>query len=418
LKTEGDIFIVIKIKGLLVLLILVIFMAGCSPLVDSDQEDPNFRQYQLSATQTVGQSFVPHFAGLRGIQIYLSPEQTGDGLIKYYLRTGPNGEQVLASGTLKLSDIKDPKFYQFNFAPINELKYERYYFVMEIEGNGSVLVGAGDKRAYIEGAIYIQDEPVESQMAFRLVYDIKFFALGLGKEILDWGYKFLLSLFVFMIPGLALLNFLWPASKQLSKFERIALSIGLSIAIYPILFLITSFIGIRLGIGYALLPFLAGITYLVWSNWSGIKERFKKPLAISLNIQWKETNFWQNFTLVFILLLIFLVRFWVIRGLAGPMWGDSYQHTMMSQLLVDNNGLFNSWMPYAQLGTFTYHFGFHSNVAVFHWFSGINVSDSVLWVGQIMNGFSVFALYPLVMRFNRKSRWGAIITVLIAGIYS
>ncbi|MFN2280805.1 MAG: hypothetical protein ACK2TZ_03005, partial [Anaerolineales bacterium] len=76
---------------------------------------------------------------------------------------------------------------------------------------------------------------------------------------------------------------------------------------------------------------------------------------------------WPRLALLFTIALIIAVRFWVIRSLDAPMWGDSYQHTMIAQLIVDHGGLFDSWQPYAEMTTFTYHFGFHSLVAVFHW---------------------------------------------------
>src|SRR5438876_1216387 len=77
-----------------------------------------------------------------------------------------------------------------------------------------------------------------------------------------------------------------------------------------------------------------------------------------------------------------LVRLYLVRGLPVGLWGDSYHHTMIAQLLVDHRGLFSSWQPYAPLTTLTYHYGFHSNVAFFYWLTGIPVTTSVLYVGQ------------------------------------
>jgi hypothetical protein len=69
------------------------------------------------------------------------------------------------------------------------------------------------------------------------------------------------------------------------------------------------------------------------------------------------------------------------------------------------------------LRTFTYHFGFHAAVSVFHWFTGIDIIQVVLWVGQILNGLAVLALYPLAMRICRN-RWGGVWAVLLAGLLS
>jgi hypothetical protein len=120
-------------------------------------------------------------------------------------------------------------------------------------------------------------------------------------------------------------------------------------------------------------------------------------------------------TLVILLTLIFFTRFWPIRTLDAPMWGDSYQHTMIAQLLVDNGGLFTSWHPYAELQSFTYHFGFHTLVAVFHWLTGLSLPQATLWLGQILNALAILALYPLAMRIERNP-WAGVIAILIAGL--
>ena len=66
--------------------------------------------------------------------------------------------------------------------------------------------------------------------------------------------------------------------------------------------------------------------------------------------------------------LIVGTRLWIIRRIDLPMWGDSYQHAMIAQLLVDHKGLFESWAPYAELTSLNYHFGFHAAAAALGWF--------------------------------------------------
>ncbi len=97
------------------------------------------------------------------------------------------------------------------------------------------------------------------------------------------------------------------------------------------------------------------------------------------------------------------------------MWGDFVHHTMITQLIVDNGGLFNSWQPYADLTTLTYHFGFHSDAAVFHWVTGLSSIQAVLWTGQLINVLAVIALYPLAVKLGR-SRWAGVIAVIVAGL--
>ena len=103
--------------------------------------------------------------------------------------------------------------------------------------------------------------------------------------------------------------------------------------------------------------------------------------------------------------------------LVMSMWGDSYQHTMIAQLLVDNGGLFSNWAPYAELASFTYHFGFHTIAASVHWLTNLDVIQSILWTGQLINIFAIMALYPLALTIG-KNRWAGVIAVLIAGLIS
>ena len=121
--------------------------------------------------------------------------------------------------------------------------------------------------------------------------------------------------------------------------------------------------------------------------------------------------------LLFLVGAIIFTRVWVIRSLDFPLWGDSYQHTMISQLIIDHRGLFQSWLPYAELSTFTYHFGFHTLVACFDWISGVSIQKAVLWVGQIINILAIISLYPLASKLG-KNKWSGVFVLLIAGLIS
>ncbi|MBU0511314.1 MAG: hypothetical protein KJ638_06380, partial [Chloroflexi bacterium] len=201
-------------------------------------------------------------------------------------------------------------------------------------------------------------------------------------------------------PDLAMRN--WAA--------KLALSAGVSLAVYPLLFLFTDLVGLHLGALYAWLPPIIGILVILWRNRARLNvntlKRFRIPLPSAADV-----------CLIIVLALVFAVRFWVIRTLDAPMWGDSYQHTMIAQLIVDNGGLFDSWEPYAELSTLTYHFGFHTIVAIFGWLTRIPTHLATLWVGQILNGLAVLSLYPLATRIG-KSRWAGTAAVAIAGLLS
>ncbi len=112
-----------------------------------------------------------------------------------------------------------------------------------------------------------------------------------------------------------------------------------------------------------------------------------------------------------------LVRLYAVRDLrVGPL-GDSYHHTLMAQLVVENRGIFHSWQPYAPLATFTYHFGFHANAAFVHYVGGLDVVQSVIWSGQILNAIVVPLAFALALALG-ASRWAGVWAALIAGFVS
>ncbi len=189
------------------------------------------------------------------------------------------------------------------------------------------------------------------------------------------------------------------------------LAAGLSLALYPLLLLWTDLGGLHLGPLYAWGPVVLGLAALAWRY-----RRWRPRQGWAALQAWVRSDaLWPDLALVVILALVFGVRLLVVRTLDAPMWGDSYQHTMIAQLLVDNGGLFHSWAPYAELRTFTYHFGFHSAIAVLHWLTGMDVVRVVIWGGQILNGLAVLALYPLVI-WTGGNRWAGVVAVVVAGL--
>jgi hypothetical protein len=235
------------------------------------------------------------------------------------------------------------------------------------------------------------------------------------------------------LPGWGILGTLWSGWRELDFLEKFSLGSGISLAIYPVLFLWTNLVGLHLGPLYAWLPPLFGLVLLLWRYPQRILSRvFRNKPASGSSSELGIINpplaprFVPDATfeeiaskVAFVILsgAVIFTRFWVIRSLDFPLWGDSYQHTMIAQLLIDNRGLFQSWLPYAELSTFTYHFGFHTLVACFYWISGLPIEKTILWVGQIVNLLAIICLYPLVKKLGRNL-WSGVLLLLIAGLIS
>ena len=385
--------------------------AGCAPSPFTDALLPAAgANFALPVGSTIGQTFVAHHAGLQGLSIFLRTAGTGDALLTLHLRASAlDDTQDVAVARLNITLPAPAAWYDFAFAPIPSSHDQSYYFFLEpsLPPGAALFAGTTAGASFLDGALYLNGDAQDAQLAFKADFDLTSIAADLWAWLAQTGAVLVAATFLFVLPGLALQIYCRPSANT-SLTEQVTLAIGISLAIYPVLMLWTNLVGLYLGPLYAWLPGCLGALLLAvhLRGWRPVRR-----LPIIRARQLAEPAFW------FVCLLVVLVRLFVIRGLQVPLWGDSYQHTMIAQLLVDHGGLFDSWQPYSDLQTFTYHFGFHTAVAAFHWLSGWPLSEATLWTGQLVNVFAVIALYPLAVRVS-GNRWAAVVAVLIAGLLS
>ena len=406
-----------------ILLALALGISGCSPITQVHQADTAQPQL-LEAGQPIGQSFVARYGGLESVHFFLMPVTHGEGRIIFSLRSDSNSQEDLGKAILPVQGVTSPAFYKFDFPAVEDSQLKYYYAYLEMDGGGQVAVGSGPGDRYLEGALYIAQQPTDAQAAFSLGYQPGYLVGGLIKMGLQWVQILLFGVFLFILPGWGLMKLLYSEWPCRSWPERFALSAGLSLAVYPVLLLWTYLARIQLGAVTAWLPPLAGLGMLLWRSRTAAltspQQRlgFKFAALPLLRGPARSTPFLSSLPqLAFLAVmgLVVLTRFWTVRTLEIPLLGDSYQHTMITQLLVDNGGLFSSWQPYTGLTSFTYHFGFHSAAASFAWLSGQPAPQAVLWSGQLMNILAVLSLYPLAVKIGR-SQWAGVGAILLAGL--
>ncbi len=369
-----------------------------------------------------GQSFTAQNAGLSGVSVLLAPsESLSSGSLLFLLRTNPQSSDDLARARLPLSEIAHQDYYKFDFPPQNDSQQKDYFLQVELEGEGQVQIFTAAPDSYLDGALYENQVPQDSQLGFRLEYDRKSYLLGLFELAVGWVGVLFVGIFAFILPGWALFSLLWRGWGELNWCSKLGLAGGLNLAIYPLLLLWTNLVGLHLGAFYAWLPSIAGLLVLTWKNqklFIQIGSRIRQKTNIFGNRKAPPVEIiLADVAFLIILGLIIVSRLWVIRSLDVPLFGDSYQHTMITQLIIDHGGLFDSWEPYANLTTFTYHFGFHSAAAVYHWISGVSVEKALLWAGQLINILAIMGLYPLAIKIA-KNRWAGVLAMLVAGLLS
>ena len=402
---------------LLSLSLLLLFTAGCSfspaTITGSGQPDHSLPPILLVPNHTTSQTFTTRQAGLNGIEVFLSPQTASSGNLIFELYPDPQQSSLLAQARVPLNILQNPDWVRFSFNIPPTQKSSDFYFSIRLEGSGTVEIGTSSGASYIDGSAYQDGQPLpDNQLAFRLVYDGPAAIGGLIGEMGSWALWLGLAGILFVLPGWVLLGSTWSKWPDLFLEERLGLAIGSSLALYPLLFLWTDLVGWRLGWFYAVLP--AGIAVLVLVFRGIQKIRAHQPFfPAGRSIHIKDLPVPLAFIVT--VALIFAARFYAARLLSLPLWGDSLQHTVITRLIIENNGLFQSWQPYAEMTSLTYHFGFHSLSAVFAWASGMSADQAVIWFGQILNGGAVLAIVPLILLFTRN-RWAGVFGLIIAGL--
>lgn len=393
---------------ILVLIAVLAAVANAEPWTVAQVPDAPLDVVNLQPDRTLGQTFVARHDGLSAVDIALQPREAGDGTITLRLRSDPSATGDLAVATLPAEQVDHAGFYRFSFPAIHDSRTTAYYLQLEYAGEGRVKVARSLADAYLDGAMYRDGAPTEAQTTFRLAFQPGDIALEAARRVLHWLWLLLLGALLFMMPGWALLAWVWPGWRERMVGEKIGLAAGTSLAIYPLLILWTSQIGVHLGALYAWLPVLVAVAALGWQNRRLLDGGRRHPAPPPAD-RMADLALWA------VIALIAVSRLMIGDMLDLPLWGDSVHHTMITQLLIDHDGLFDSWQPYAAMETFTYHFGFHTAAALLHWFGGLSATQAVIWAGQLIGILAALTIYPLTIRIG-GNRWAGVFAVLMAGL--
>jgi hypothetical protein len=416
---------------IILFLIGLLLLSGCSPVLTTEQP-AHLDWIVLSEDRSIGQTLVARFDGLDGIAFHLRPEEDGQGVIRFYLRRSPESQENLIEASLPLNKVGQSSFYRFSFPPISGSTNQTYYAFLELEGSGAAAVATGPASAYINGALYQDHQPVDAQAAFRLSYNPSRLAAGMARMGLLWIGELGLLLFMFAVPGWAVFSFFDINWDQRGWIEKLALSCGLGLAVYPLLVLWADVAGLRMGPLFAWAPPLLGLAVLGIRYFPKLSllspAQLKKNTRDSLkrarsqarnpNIFRDHPHLLPDLALLCVLGLVVITRFWSIRNLAGPMWGDSVQHVVMAQLFIDHGGLYESWQPYAPYSSLTVQYGFALYSALFSWITGQPSLQATLVMGQLINILAISGLVPLAMYLSGGRRWAAVGAALAAGLLS
>jgi hypothetical protein len=222
------------------------------------------------------------------------------------------------------------------------------------------------------------------------------------------------ALALWIVPGMALISLLW-RDHTLSVIERIGVAWGIGAALPPILLLLADLLDLPWNRLTTIMYVVLAVSVWLFAVWRNTKASERAPQRDPANGRIAQGYIVP--LMIGLVALALIARLYTTREMLVGSYVDSYHHTLIAQLMVENHGLFHSWQPYAPLTTFTYHFGFHANVALYHWLTGISVPRALLDVGQTMNAATLIVVYALTARLSRNAIAGVWVA-LIVGFYN
>lgn len=371
----------------------------------------------LNNNQSLGQSLTTIYRGFNNFGFFLLTEKPTEGNLELKIFKNALDKELVFQQKYPIHSSKT-EYISLSFSALTDSDLQDYYLELSWEGAEPLHFLTRGPMTYDQGSLYFEDEPEQAQLDFALGYDRVQQMLGLFRTILSWTWQLILTGLLLILPGWAAFSAIWKRWSFYDRLTKLALATGFSVALYPILFLISSFMKIQPGeIGFVWVVIAISILILIIRHQKALRSIRLKSLFKELNFhEWFMNNLKAHWFIALIFFLIIFTKLWVIRAVEVPLWNDSYQHTVITQLMLENGGLFNSWHPYAEYTTFTIHYGFHALATVYAWISNSSASEAVIWMGQIMNILSALTIYPLAKRIAKGNKWAGITATVLAAL--
>ena len=235
---------------------------------------------------------------------------------------------------------------------------------------------------------------------------------------------------VLWLPGLLALE--WAGSDR-RGYERLAWAFGLSVCLWPVGLLWSTWLHVRWTAQGLWVVVAIGLVWLLFPAFMHVRQGLRSAsrrclvsaegtaalrvaaestsgvAAESTNeVAAESTSGVAAFrmpslsadgaALACLLVLTAYVRLRQIDGILVPPWVDGLHHTIIAQTILEQGAVPTDLRPYLEVTGFYYHFGFHTLAAAFSFLSGAKISDAVLWMGQALNAGAVLTTYAFAMR--------------------
>ncbi len=398
-------------------------LTGCVARFDLDTMQPRaaLETPPVYETHTVGQTFVAARPRLCAIEVAWAAWQgltDVTGPVVLHLRSDPTSTVDLARVEMSAGsdssrvETLETAMARFRFSPLPDSQGQEFYLLIEAPqatADHPLRLQAVAHDVYAPGSAYADDFPWPGDLTFRTVYDYDLLMLmgDLAKGLRDL-WLFLPAAALFLSPGFLLLQF-WPsARRRFDGWERLALSLGLSLSTLPFLLLWVTQLGGAMSAVMARLLF----------GGAGIAAVVVTGLGLRRSVTLHAPRFTPHASLLALILAAGLIaRTLAARDLALPAWVDSVHHTVVARIIAESGQVPTSYEPYVAVRDATYHYGFQASVAAFAWLSGQALPQAMLLVGQVFNLAAALQVY-LLARWLTRRRQAALFAALIVALLS
>jgi hypothetical protein len=413
-----------------------VWLARPGPITAADVEQPRLSQAAPVPADGASllQSFTARHNGLSAVQVqavvYGDPVAANGRLT---LRLWGPGEALIAESVLSgLQHNQDG--VGLSFPPLLDSAGTTYR--LEVSGGQATQtsVWAYPPGGYAGGDLHQGTQLIPGDLKFKTVYtylwpDMARDALRAAGRVGAMAVPLWLVLFA---PGLALLDGLRPGAFGETRWARWGGALGLSLALLPLGWLWVTAIGlawspVTLGAAYAAVGALVAGRWLLAVARDVLRRRVRVRTAVFPGSQPVPVRFVtahaparlgrHDVAMASVLAAGLLLRLLAARDLALPAWVDSSHHALVASLLAASGRIPATYASLPGSGPFTYHFGVHTVLVALDWFLPLNLAETMLAAGQVLNALMPLAVYAGTLALTGRRRAG-LLAAFYVGIVS
>ncbi|MCU0485986.1 MAG: hypothetical protein MUC85_07715 [Anaerolineales bacterium] len=404
-------------KRYLIILILAasVMMSSCAVLNEAPVSfsDPNASQVHNQGTIIIlqdperifTQSFTVPNSGLNSLTFWAScPEGSQDQELLYVSIYLPGQPTPFYSRSFSAKSIQQNTPLNLVFNPRSDPPGQAYTLELQAQ-SGQFDIQGRTEDIYGGGSAELDGIPLNADLAFQTTYAYTWTAFQQDlSRAWDWASQILPLFIVLILPGWFLLE-ITGLRRQFDGWEFIALSVGISLALSPVVMLWTTQMHLPWrSAGLWITTLLAGGGLVIILLKRRSKITLRAPDATSL-VMW------------IIVILTCWVRVAMVRDMAAPAWVDSVHHALFGRLIAETGMYPAAFEPFFELEPTRYHPGFHASLASFMLLSGEDPAQALLSFGQVLNMLSVVSAYLFTTSLTKDKRAGAA-AALAVGLFS